>query len=53
MKTQHLSEQLPLLLEPSVIDDLTPAQRLLTTEALALLLLAAVGVPSRETPNEN
>lgn len=53
MTTQHVPEQLALLLEPSAIDDLTPEQRLRTTEALAVLLLAALGVPSGETPNEN
>lgn len=45
-------EQLPLALEPAVIDDLTPEQRERTLEALALLLLDAVGAPMGETSDE-
>ncbi|MFV0409212.1 MAG: hypothetical protein ACK5LJ_05805 [Paracoccus sp. (in: a-proteobacteria)] len=45
-------EQLPLPLEPSVIEDLTPEQRGQTLEALALLFLTAVGAPAGEIPDE-
>lgn len=52
MTPPYPPEQLTLTLEPTVTDDLTPEQRGQTLEALAHLLLTAIGTPTGETPDE-
>ncbi|WP_420415701.1 hypothetical protein [Marinovum algicola] len=52
MTPPYPPEQLMLTLEPSVTDDLTPEQRGQTVEALALLLLTAIGGAMEEMPDE-